>query len=187
MRRRRLYGRTIKKEIGHEKLRCTHSEHELPMSYGSDAPIYYYDVPKNERQLRFEINSDICIMDEEYYFIQGCIEIPILNSNEVFTWNVWVSLSEESFHKTMKLWKTDEPYFGWLSTSIPGYPDTVNLKTHVHTRDIGIRPFIELEPTNHPLAVEQREGITLKRVAKMKEIVAQNNHEADVNSNNEMN
>lgn len=84
----------------------------------------------------------------------------------------------------MELWesderKTEEPYFGWLSTSIPGYPDTVNLKTHVYTRDIGIRPYIELEPTDHPLSIEQREGITLERVAKMKEIVAQNNQELD--------
>lgn len=191
MRRRRSYGRTNKKEISYEKFRCTHSEHELPIGYGSDAPIYYYNIPENERHQRFEINSDICIMDKEYYFIRGCIEIPIINNNEVFIWNVWVSLSEESFSKTMELWetegrKTEEPYFGWLSTSIPGYPDTVNLKTHVYTRDIGTRPYIELEPTDHPLAVEQREGITLERIAEIKEIVTLYNQEANVKSNDEM-
>ncbi|MEK4738857.1 hypothetical protein BW897_20665 [Bacillus cereus] len=182
MRRRRSYGRTNKKEISYEKFRCTHSEQELPMSYGSDAPIYYYNVPEMERQKRFEINSDICIMDGEYYFVRGCIEIPIIDSNEIFIWNIWVSLSEESFNKTMELWEakereTEEPYFGWLSTSIPGYPDTLNLRTHVHTRSIGIKPFIELEPTDHPLAIEQREGITLQRVAEIKKIVTQYNRE----------
>ncbi len=34
----------------------------------------------------------------------------------------------------------------------------------VHLWDDGIRPYIELEPTDHPLAVEQRTGITVERV-----------------------
>jgi len=34
----------------------------------------------------------------------------------------------------------------------------------VHTHPVGVRPEIELEPTEHPLAVEQREGITWERV-----------------------
>lgn len=44
---------------------------------------------------------------------------------------------------------------------------TLNLKTHVHTRPVGERPCVELEPTDHPLAVEQRTGITLDRVLKI--------------------
>ena len=47
------------------------------------------------------------------------------------------------------------------------YPETMNLKTRVHLRDQGIRPFIELEPTDHPLAVEQRQGISVARVAEI--------------------
>jgi hypothetical protein len=37
----------------------------------------------------------------------------------------------------------------------------------VHLRGGGIRPFIELEPTDHPLAIEQREGISLERVKEL--------------------
>ena len=38
----------------------------------------------------------------------------------------------------------------------------------VHLRDDGVRPYIELEPTDHPLAVEQRSnGITVDRVAEI--------------------
>jgi hypothetical protein len=43
----------------------------------------------------------------------------------------------------------------------------MNLKTMVHLRDNGTRPFIELEPTQHPLAVEQKTGITAERVAEI--------------------
>ena len=65
---------------------------------------------------------------------------------------------------------------GWLSNSIPGYPETLNLQTQVHTRPLGIRPEIELEPTEHPLALEQRNGISWGRV---KEIVSIANHYID--------
>ena len=50
---------------------------------------------------------------------------------------------------------------------MPLYPSTENLKTRVHLRDDGARPYIELEPTDHPLAVEQRNGITADRVAEI--------------------
>ncbi|MEU3843637.1 DUF2199 domain-containing protein [Streptomyces sp. NPDC028635] len=48
---------------------------------------------------------------------------------------------------------------------------TLNLKTHVHTRPIGERPFVGLEPTDRPLAVEQRKGIILDRVRETAEAV----------------
>jgi hypothetical protein len=34
----------------------------------------------------------------------------------------------------------------------------------VHTQAVGLRPEIELEPTDHLLSVEQRDGITWERV-----------------------
>lgn len=63
----------------------------------------------------------------------------------------------------------EPPYFGWFSSSLPVYPETLGLKVNVHTRDVGIRPLIEVEPTDHPLAVEQREGVTAGRVTKIAE------------------
>lgn len=47
---------------------------------------------------------------------------------------------------------------------------TLNLKTNLHTQPVGRRPTIELEPTDHPLAVEQRSGITHARVRKLAEL-----------------
>jgi Uncharacterized protein conserved in bacteria (DUF2199) len=57
------------------------------------------------------------------------------------------------------------PFFGWLSVKLPLYPSTENLRTRVHLRDDGVHPYIELEPTDHPLAVEHRNGIAVDRVA----------------------
>ncbi|WP_435190192.1 DUF2199 domain-containing protein [Streptomyces sp. bgisy126] len=116
------------------------------------------------------LSSDQCVVLGQHYFVKGLIEIPVIDSDEVFSWGVWVSLSRENFSRAADLWdrpgrEAEQPYFGWLTTDLPVYsPTTLNLKTHVHTRPVGERPSVELERTDHPLAVEQRTGITLDRV-----------------------
>lgn len=156
--------------------RCCGKFHtELPMSYGSPVPDYCYDVPSEEQEHRIKMNEDFCIIDDEYFFIRGCIEIPVIDGEGPFIWDVWVSLSKGNFDKTNEFLEVEgreqqlEPMFGWLSTSIPCYPETINLKTMVHTRSVGVRPYIELEPTEHPLAIEQREGITIERIKQIAE------------------
>ena len=62
------------------------------------------------------------------------------------------------------------PTFGWLSNELPGYPvPTLGLKTMVHQQGRGLRPIVEVEHTDHPLAIEQHHGIT---VARVRELVA---------------
>ena len=88
---------------------------------------------------------------------------------------VWASLSPANFERTVAMWTVEgresEPSaFGWLATGLPLYqPSTLNLKTRVHTQPVGQRPLIELEPTDHPLAVEQHQGITMARVQEIAE------------------
>lgn len=45
----------------------------------------------------------------------------------------------------------------------------LNLKTALHTQPVEQRPLIELEPTDHFLAVEQRTGNTMARVQQIVE------------------
>jgi hypothetical protein len=113
--------------------------------------------------------------------VRGNIEIPIQGADQIFSWGVWVSLSEKNFNRTTSLLDTEgresEPsYFGWLSTSLPYPENTLNLKILVHTQPVGIRPIIELEPTSHPLSVEQRQGITLQRVQEFAEHMLHGNN-----------
>ena len=65
--------------------------------------------------------------------------------------------------------ESEPPYFGWLATSPSLYPQTRGLKLNVHTMPVGHRPLIVVEPTDHRLAVEQREGITMDRVREIAE------------------
>jgi hypothetical protein len=161
---------------GYRCRKCGKFHKELPLHYGAEAPYVYYSIPTALRKERALLSSDQCVIENKHFFIVGNIDIPIIGHTEHFSWDVWVSLSEKNFARASELWtkpgrESEPPYFGWLSTQLPGYPDTLLLKTHVHTREVGRRPFIELEPTDHPLAVEQRTGITWDRVQEIAELV----------------
>jgi hypothetical protein len=120
------------------------------------------------------LSSDQCVIDNRHYFVLGRIAIPVVGWAEQFVWLAWVSLSQMNFSRACELWdrvgrENEPPYFGWLSSALPYEPSTLNLKVNLHTRPVGERPFVELEPTSHPLAVEQREGISPAKVQRIAE------------------
>ena len=153
---------------------CGQRHDGWPMSFGTNAPIYYESIPEDERPSRCDLTDDLCVIDGQSFFIRGCLELPVIGGDEPFVWGAWASLSEASFRRTLEIWEqegreSEPPFFGWLSTSLPFYPETLSLKTHVHTRPLGQRPFIELEPTDHPLAIEQRQGLSRDRLREIVE------------------
>lgn len=145
------------------------------MSYTAQAPAVWEPTFADADDCL--LSSDQCVIRAQHYFVKGLIEIPVIGTDEVFSWAVWVSLSSDNYSRAVELWGTtnreeEQPYFGWLTTDLSAYsPTTLNLKTRVHTRPIGTRPFVELEPTDHTLAIEQRTGITRDRVREIAEAV----------------
>ncbi|MGX1542391.1 DUF2199 domain-containing protein [Streptomyces adustus] len=154
---------------------CDEHHAESPLCYSATAPDVW--GPAFETDPDSLLTSDRCVIRGSHFFVKGLIEIPVIGSDDVFTWGVWVSLSRENFTRAVELWNTpgreaEQPYFGWLSTDLSFYPEsTTDLKTNAHTRPVGEHHVIELEPTDHPLAVEQRNGITRDRVREIAEAV----------------
>ncbi len=162
--------------------RCGELHPELPFAYGADYPDVYYELPEAERERRCEYAPELCMIDQEHFFLRARIVIPVVDADRPFVWGVWVSQSQENFVRAVENWETPgreqaEPTFGWLCTRLPLYPDTLHLKTEVQMRPVGERPVVVLEPTDHPLAVEQREGITRARVREIAEALLHEEHE----------
>ena len=139
------------------------------MDVGYQYPDYYFSVPEAERGERCSATADWCIVDQGYYFIRACLEIPVIDGPQSFIWGVWGSVSEKSFEAMINTEEGDggarvQPYFSWFNSTLPGYLATNGLKAMLYTQPSGLRPLLVLEPTDHPLAVEQRNGITMKRV-----------------------
>lgn len=151
---------------------CGRTHESLPMCFGAEAPWRLLGVAETEFEARVELNADLCVVDGAHFFIRGHIEIPVRGLDVPFAWSVWCSLSEASFLHVNERWHApdrgdDAPYFGWLCTRLPTYPDTLNLRARVQSRQLSQVPAVRLEPTDHPLAVEQREGMDMNRLAEI--------------------
>lgn len=146
------------------------------VSFGASAPMQWELITEKERE-RSALGAEQCQIESSEgmsYYIRACLDIPIQGTERQFTWGVWCSLSEKSYAEMSEHWNEPErqrlgPYFGWLCTKIPEYPETMHLKTMVHQRRVGQRPFVELEATDHPLAVDQRTGISETRLRQIVE------------------
>lgn len=154
---------------------CCGELHEGSPSIGFDMPHHYAELDAAERAALGELGSDLCTItypDRRDHFVRVCLEVPIHGHAEPFTWGVWVSLSATSFARYRDTWNDPDPadrYFGWFCNRLPGYPDTLNLKTLVHPRRGGLRPWLELEPGEHPLARDCREGLGAARAQALAE------------------
>jgi hypothetical protein len=142
------------------KCSCCETVYEkLPLCFGNDRPDYYWSVPEKERESRIELTDSLCVIDE-HYFHRGRLTIPITNHNEDLIFNVWTTISEENFRRRNELWRKakrvkEPPYFGWLQTQVPGYENTLNIKTRAVEQKVDYIPAIEVIEENHPLTIDQ--------------------------------
>ena len=153
---------------------CGQYHEGLPLSYFTNYPAQWYDIPDDEKHARCVLGEEQCIIDETLFFMRGNVEIPIVESDDVFAWTVWVALSKELFARASDLWddprrKNEPPYACRVANSLPCYPDTFDLKGVLRTRGVGLRPSIELEDADHALVIEQRRGMTKERVQEIAE------------------
>jgi hypothetical protein len=142
--------------------------HEGSPSYGFSSPWYYAQLSEPDRA-NASLSDDTCtITDEGHtdYFVRAVVEVPIHGVEDGFLWGVWVSLSKASFDRYVATYNDpdeSDTYFGWFSNRLPFYPDTIGLKTQVHPRKGGLRPFLEIERAGHPLAEDLADGISVER------------------------
>jgi hypothetical protein len=113
--------------------------------------------------------TDSCVIDGRYFHVRGRIVIPIVGQAEPFIWGLWARVSQESFKRFGELWDIEDreqesPMLGRLANDIPVYPPTLDLPCRLVWKNARRRPSIEIEAGDHPLAIEQRHGITLDRV-----------------------
>ncbi|HWA95493.1 MAG TPA: DUF2199 domain-containing protein [Terracidiphilus sp.] len=157
--------------------------HTGPMlDVGSDWPSYWSSNNDSGRRWVFDesgnridgtptfLDSDYCAVDDEYFFVRGLIHLPIIGAGEAFRFGIWGSLSRTNFEALIRADAAGEqpefePMFSWLSTRLELYPDTdEGLKMYAHIQEPGMRPHFHLEPTDHPLARDYHEGITVERL-----------------------
>jgi hypothetical protein len=149
----------------------------LPMSFAADSPDMYANMNRDERDTRCVLGSDQYIIDQQWFFIRGCVEIPIIGSDEVFLWGLWASIREEVFDEIEESWELQGrensrgPFKGRLANSLAEYPETLNLKVKILLQPVGTRPLFVVEEPTHPLALEQAQGFARDRALHLPSLV----------------
>ena len=147
---------------------CGESHSGVPdLAFAS--PYHYLDMTDADKASESVLTDDFCSIANRDFFVRGCLEIPRISGARPLVWGAWVSLSRVNYDRYVQLLPDEErspegPFFGWFCNKLPGYPNTLSLRTHVRFRPFPLRPIIELEPSEHPLSVEQRAGITDDRL-----------------------
>ena len=148
---------------------CGQHHDTLPLKYSVKAPLAVTAVPLEELEQRVVFTPDQCVIDGKDFYLRGRILVPILGHEEPFVWGVWAEVSPKNFIRSNNLWhvpgREREPAFpAWLNTELPLYGNTINLEVKVQTQVVGRRPQFYVSDPEHPLAIEQRDGISLRRV-----------------------
>jgi hypothetical protein len=146
-------------------------------AYSFRAPWAAFQIPTEQLPERLKITGEFAVMDKQP-FVQGCIAIPIIGRDTPFYWCVWASFSCKDFARAAYVrsipdeHRSQEPdYLGELATKIEIYPNTLGLKLQIETRRFGQKHFFRLSSADHPLAVEQRDGISLERLREISELL----------------
>ena len=84
-RRRRDGGGVAGVSVEYKCVTCGKPHKGLPLSFAADSPDMYANMNRDERDARSVRGSDQCIIDRKWFFIRGCLEIPIAGSSDVFS------------------------------------------------------------------------------------------------------
>lgn len=151
----------------------------IPLCYATDMPVYAEHMDLGERSERVILTNDTCVIDGEYFFIKGSICLPVHDIQKTFEWGVWLNVTKEDYLFMENNWLTRgreriiPDAYGYLATQIPIYPETTNHIAMARTMHLGCPPLFGLQATDHPLSIEQKQGITLARVREIAELMAQ--------------
>jgi len=152
---------------------CGQSHAGMPFSFAADFPDMYANMTEENRELRAVVGSDQCILDSQWFFIRGLLEIPIIGSDEPFLWVLWASVREGVFDEITDCWelpgreKHHGPFKGRLANMLPVYTDTLNLKLNIILQPLGTRPLFVVEDEKHEMEELQRSGFTLEQATEL--------------------
>jgi hypothetical protein len=182
-----LFGRLLGKKTFQYRCDECGKIHKGSPSFSYNFPTYYFDVSESEREGRVRISDDLCeiapspedVDGATIYCIRVILEIPIKGSKEPMTWGVWVSQSKESYDKYIETFDDDQSSFGsfgWLAVNLPYYTASdadeplQHLECDIEWSGIGQRPKAILWEDSHPLAIDQRNGISWQKAVKIAHI-----------------
>jgi hypothetical protein len=131
----------------------------------AEYPDAYRALSEDEREVRATLTSDTCVIDHEEFFIRALIALPITGTGAALQFDVWLTQSRTSFLRYVEsLGEEAHDAVGQLATTLGCYQrPTLMMSAVARFRGQRQRPVLALDSIDHPLANDQRDGITLAR------------------------
>lgn len=142
--------------------------HDSRPAFAFISPYHYHALSDVDQQSMAKLSEDWCIISHDTqadHFIRATLELPIIDTDETFEYGVWVSLSKkkfvfylDNFHEEIE----GTTFFGYLCSQIPGYANTLSIKTNVVCGPKGQRPIVfpQESQQEHPLVHDFLHGIS---------------------------
>lgn len=145
-----------------------HDEETLELSYRRPDAVAALSV--EERAFGVFENDDVCVIDDEHYFLRTTLPMPVNGRLDGYQIGVWVEVSQDVFQRVGDLWTepgqaAEPPVNVVLANEIRHHPGTLGLPVLLQLTGPKTRPEVFVIDATHPLGVEQRKGITPHRAS----------------------
>jgi hypothetical protein len=128
-------------------------------------PDSIHDLNNDERDRRAWLTEDFAVLDDSRFYVRGLLEIPIPELEARFGYGVWLEVEQPDFAELLEHWKDPEqsgfaPTPGRLANEVAPYIATNGLPALLQPIAADLLPVVEVLDSAHPLALDQRDGIT---------------------------
>jgi len=161
---------------GFQCAQCREWHDSLLSDVGFELPDVVWQLEFLDRYRRARFNSDLCTLDESRYFIRAMLSVPLQYADDHFGWGLWVEVDKAHHDLYVERYHQGgdaiPAFSGTIANDIETYPGLIG-------EVVSIKPFDAHRPTLrfpegavHPLAREQREGLSLARHHEIAELYA---------------
>ena len=115
------------------------------------------------------LSEDFCVMDGRYFMVRCVMEIPVHGMEYRFGFGCWGSLSRTNFEVYLDLFDNGEfevagPWSSWLCNQFCDYIGDDSVACWMVPQLGRQRPLLNIADEGHPLARDQRSGVSPERV-----------------------
>lgn len=149
---------------------CGREHNDINTQIGFGKLDAYFEVPESEREKRVFVNSDVCDIDRERFFVRGVLQVPV-HGHDHFGWGIWVEMKPSDFIRYLELYEdpdqaNEPPFHGQIATAIPAYRETtLGIPVVVQLTGPTARPLLFIQNgVDHLLAREQSSGVDVDRL-----------------------
>lgn len=131
-------------------------------------PDAVIELSGDERSRDVRESNDLCVMRNDRHFVRATLPLPVHGDDNPYRLGVWVETSEATFRRIRELWLDDNqahepPFDVTLANSIPTVPETRGLTALLRLTGPKTRPEVFIAASTHPMADQQRGGISRHR------------------------